>query len=64
MKKLIIALFLTGCGGTITQQDRADVYRIFAVEHRFKCAAYHFDLSANLTYEVPEMTKACQETCK
>lgn len=60
MKKLIFVLFFSGCA-SVTPQDRAKMYQIFAKDHKFKCSAYHFDLSANLTPEVPEMTEVCSK---
>lgn len=59
MKKLFFVLMLSGCA-SVTPQDRAEAYRYFAKDVKFKCAAYHFDLSANLTPEVPEMTEVCK----
>lgn len=58
MKNILIIILLSSCS-QITPQDREVAYGIFAKDIQFKCAAYHFDLSANLTPEVPAMTKIC-----
>jgi hypothetical protein len=64
MKKLIFAsiLLISGCSSlrAITPEDRAEAYRAIAAEIETKCKVYHFDLSSNLTPEVPEMTKVCK----
>jgi len=59
MKKLLVILCLSGCAA-VTPEDRAQLYTAYAKDIRFKCAAYHFDLSANLVKEVPQMTEVCR----
>lgn len=59
MKKLVFILLLSGCA-TVTQSDRAAMYKGFAADHKFKCKAYRFDLSTGLTLQVPEMEAICQ----
>jgi hypothetical protein len=59
MKKLLLVFILSGCAA-VTPDDRAQAYMAFARDVRFKCSAYHFDLSANLVKEIPEMTEVCK----
>lgn len=59
MNKLILVLLLSGCAA-VTPEDRAQMYEVYARDVRFKCAAYHFDLSANLVKEIPAMTEVCR----
>lgn len=58
MKKLFLILCLSGCA-SVTPQDRAKAYEFIAKDAEVKCQIYHFDLSSNLTLEVPAMTKLC-----
>lgn len=59
MKKLILCILLCSCA-SVTKEDRAIMYASFAKDHKFKCSAYQFDLSAGLVDDVPTMTEVCK----
>ncbi len=64
-RSLALVVFLVSfkvtlaCSGTITPADRGAAYAAFAKDHKFKCAAYGFDVSSGLSPVVPEMAESC-----